>query len=125
MCSAVRDVGAEAGRVDEVKTFRDPVRAKRRSTGRVLRDGSESCGNRGTITRTKQIIEEALTLPVEERTLLADSLQRSFKALVSGMDAERAEEARRRLLELKSGGVMSVPADEIFEKALQRLRSKS
>ena len=43
---------------------------------------------------TKKIIEEALSLPIEERALIADSLLRSLNMPNSGMDAKWTEVAK-------------------------------
>jgi putative addiction module component (TIGR02574 family) len=70
---------------------------------------------------TKKIIEEALSLPVEERALVVDSLLRSLNTPEISVDAQWAEVARKRLQELRSGAVKPVPGDEVFAKALERL----
>lgn len=70
---------------------------------------------------TKKIIEEALSLPVEERALIADSLLRSLNMPDSGIDAKWTEVAKRRLQELRSGEVKPVPGDTVFDKALKRI----
>ena len=69
---------------------------------------------------TKKIIEEALSLPVEERALIADSLLRSLNMPNAGIDAKWREVAKRRLQELRSGKVKTVPGDMVFDKALER-----
>ncbi len=69
---------------------------------------------------TKKIIEEALSLPVEERALIADSLLRSLNMPNTGMDAKWTEVAKRRLQELRSGKVKPIPGDVVFERALKR-----
>lgn len=69
---------------------------------------------------TKKIIEEALSLPVEERALIADSLLRSLNAPSSDMDTKWTEAARRRLEELRSGTVKAIPGDEVFERVRKR-----
>ena len=69
---------------------------------------------------TKKIIEEALSLPVEERALIADSLLRSLNMPNAGIDAKWTEVAKRRLQELRSGKVKTVPGDMVFDKALER-----
>ncbi len=70
---------------------------------------------------TKKLIEEALSLPVEERALIADSLLRSLNAPETSVDAQWAEVARKRLQELRSGAVKPIPGDKVFAKALERL----
>jgi putative addiction module component (TIGR02574 family) len=69
---------------------------------------------------TKKILEEALSLPVEERALIADSLLRSLNMPDSGIDAKWTEVAKRRLQELRSGKVKPIPGEEVFDKALKR-----
>jgi putative addiction module component (TIGR02574 family) len=69
---------------------------------------------------TKKIIEQALSLPVEERALIADSLLRSLNVPNTGIDEKWIEVAKRRLQELRSGKVKPIPGDEVFDKALKR-----
>jgi putative addiction module component (TIGR02574 family) len=69
---------------------------------------------------TKKILEEALSLPVEERALIADSLLRSLNMPDSGIDAKWTEVAKRRLQELRSGKVKPIAGDEVFDRALKR-----
>ena len=69
---------------------------------------------------TKEIIEEALSLPVEERALIADSLLRSLNVPNSGIDAKWTEVAKRRLHELRSGKVKPIPGDVVFDGALKQ-----
>jgi len=69
---------------------------------------------------TKKLIEEALSLPVEERANIADSLLRSLNMPNTGIDEKWTEVARKRLQELRSGKVRPIPGDEVFDKALKR-----
>jgi putative addiction module component (TIGR02574 family) len=69
---------------------------------------------------TKKIIEEVLSLPVEDRALIADSLLRSLNMPNNGIDEKWTEVAKRRLQELRSGKVKPIPGDEVFDKALKR-----
>jgi hypothetical protein len=46
---------------------------------------------------TEKILEVALSLPVEERALIVDSLLRSLNIPDSGIDAKWMEVAKRRL----------------------------
>jgi putative addiction module component (TIGR02574 family) len=66
------------------------------------------------------IIDEVLTLPVEERALIADSLLRSLNKPDKSIDAKWTETAKRRLEELRSGKVKSVPGEEVFMKINKR-----
>jgi len=69
---------------------------------------------------TKKIIEEALSLPVEERALIADSLLRSLNMPDTGIDAKWAEVAKKRLQELRSGKVKPIPGDIVFDRAFKQ-----
>ena len=70
---------------------------------------------------TKEIIEQALSLPVEERAFIADSLLRSLNMPNDDIDAKWAKVAKRRLQGLRSGKVKAVPGDIVFDRALKRL----
>jgi putative addiction module component (TIGR02574 family) len=78
-------------------------------------------GGGSIMLRTGELIEEALSLPVEERALIADSLLRSLNMPDTSIDAQWLEVARRRLQELRSGKVKPIPGDEVFAKVLKRL----
>ena len=74
---------------------------------------------------TKKIIEEALSLPVEERALIADSLLRSLNMPDTGIDAKWAEVAKKRLQELRSGKVKPIPGDIVFDRAIKQSTKRS
>ena len=68
----------------------------------------------------KEIIEEAESLPVEERAMLIDSLLRSLNPPSLEIDREWMKLAKRRLAELRSGDVKSIPGNEVFAKIRER-----
>ena len=70
--------------------------------------------------KVKDLISEAVSLPIEERTLLVESLLRSLNPTDTEIDNAWAAEAERRLAELRSGGAKAVPADEVFAKIKKR-----
>ena len=70
---------------------------------------------------TADIIREVESLPVEERTMVVDTLLRSLNSPDPEIDRKWAVVARRRLAELRSGRVESVPGDEVFAKIRQRI----
>ena len=72
---------------------------------------------------TKELIALVVSLPVEERAILADSLLRSLNTPESAVDGAWASVARRRLDELRSGQVTPVPGDEVFGKVWKRFRA--
>ncbi len=68
----------------------------------------------------EQIAEEALSLPSEARALLADRLVESLDPAEDGVVRQLwVAEATRRLDEVRSGRVQTIPGDE----ALARVRS--
>lgn len=67
---------------------------------------------------TQDLIREAESLPVEERALLVDSLLRSLNQTDSEIDRKWAEVAARRLEELRSGTVQSIPGEVVFDKIM-------
>ena len=69
---------------------------------------------------TADIIHEAESLPVEERTVVVDSLLRSLNPPDPEIDQKWAAVAKRRLEELRSGRVKPVPGEEVFAKIRQR-----
>jgi putative addiction module component (TIGR02574 family) len=71
---------------------------------------------------TKQLLDEATSLPVEERALLVDSLLKSLNQPKTELDDQWVKEARQRLDEIRSGAATPVPADDVFRKLWDRLR---
>lgn len=68
----------------------------------------------------REIIEEAESLPVEERALVIDSLLRTLNPPVAEIDIEWLEVSKRRLAELRSTHVKPIPGDEVFSKIRER-----
>lgn len=69
---------------------------------------------------TKEIIQEAAALPVEERLIVVDSILRTLNLPNPDIDKEWADVAKRRLAELRSGRVRSVPGDRVFAGIRER-----
>ena len=69
---------------------------------------------------TEDIIKEATSLPIEERIIVVDSLLRTLNMPDPDIDKEWAVVAKRRLVELRSGHVNSVPGDQIFARIRER-----
>lgn len=64
----------------------------------------------------KEIIQEAVSLPVEERAMVVDSLLRSLNTPDPEMDRLWVVEAQRRLSELRAGRVQGVSGPKLFEE---------
>jgi len=71
----------------------------------------------------KELIEEVVSLPVEERAAVADLILRSLNAPDSDMDHKWAQVAQRRLAELRSGQVKPIPGEEVFSKVWKRFEA--
>lgn len=69
---------------------------------------------------TKDIIERAISLPVEERALIVDSLLKSLNTPSEDLDREWTSVAQRRLQELRTGKQQAVPGDEVFTQVWKR-----
>jgi putative addiction module component (TIGR02574 family) len=69
---------------------------------------------------TEDIIQEAASLPVEERIIVVDSLLRTLNMPDPDIDKEWAVVAKRRLVELRSGRVNPVPGDQVFARIRER-----
>ena len=67
----------------------------------------------------KKLLEQALSLPIEERALIADSLLRSLNRPNPGIDTKWTDVAKRRLHELRSGKVKPVPGDVVADRAVK------
>ena len=67
------------------------------------------------------LIAEALSLPVEVRTQLADKLLRSLNPSRREIDEAWAVEAEKRVQEIRTGKVKTIPGGEVFKKIGNRL----
>jgi putative addiction module component (TIGR02574 family) len=68
----------------------------------------------------KEIIQEAESLPVEERAMIIDSLLRTLNPPDADAEQEWLQVARRRLAELRSGRVNPVAGEEVFARIRER-----
>jgi len=64
----------------------------------------------------KELIDQAEALPVEERALVVDSLLRSLNPPESMIDEKWAVVARKRLEDIRSGAVKTIPGEDVFAK---------
>ncbi len=72
---------------------------------------------------TKELIAEAVSLPVEERAIVADSILRSLNAPESDIDRKWVAVAQRRLAELRSGQVKPIPGEQVFARVWKRFEA--
>ncbi len=70
---------------------------------------------------TKKLIEEVISLPVEERVIMVDTLLKSLNPTESAIDTEWAKIASKRLEDIRDGKVVPISSEVVFEKIWERL----
>lgn len=73
--------------------------------------------------KTDELISEAVSLPVDMRAKLVDKLLKSLNPSQKDIDALWAEEAERRVEEIKTGKVKTIPGEKVFKEIHKRLNS--
>lgn len=68
----------------------------------------------------KMLIEQAVSLPVEQRAIMADLLLQSLNLQESEVESEWKALAQQRLTEMRSGSVATVPGQEVFNRIRAR-----
>ncbi len=68
----------------------------------------------------QELIDEVLSLPIEDRASIIDSLIKSLNPINSDIDRKWIEVSQRRLNELKTGKVTGIPGEEVFDKIWKR-----
>ena len=73
------------------------------------------------IMQTRQeLIDDILTLPIEDRAYIVDSLIKSMNPINSDIDRKWIEVSQRRLDELMTGTVKGIPGEEVFDRIWKR-----
>lgn len=75
------------------------------------------------MTTAQEILEAANALPEEERLLLAHRLFDSIHDMDEDVEQAWVQEVRRRCGEIDRGEVELIPAEDVFEEALNILAS--
>ena len=70
--------------------------------------------------KSDELFDEAVSLPIEIRMQLVDKLLRSLHPVEKEIDELWATEAEKRVEDIKSGKVKTIPGDEVFKKILGR-----
>jgi len=70
--------------------------------------------------KTKALIEEVISLPVEARAMLAGLLLKSLNPAESDIAKQWVAIAKKRLNELRTGKAKTVPGDEVLKKIQDR-----
>jgi hypothetical protein len=71
--------------------------------------------------KTDDLIQEIQSLPVDERTRVADCVLRSLNQTVPDIDQKWAYLATKRLHDITTGAVQPVAGDEVFDEIWRRL----
>jgi putative addiction module component (TIGR02574 family) len=71
--------------------------------------------------KTDDLINEAISLPVELRARLVDELLKSLNPSQAEMDELWAAEAERRVDEIENGKVKPIPGEQVFQELRKRL----
>ncbi|NLZ07359.1 MAG: addiction module protein [Phycisphaerae bacterium] len=69
---------------------------------------------------TDELLNEAMSLPVELRAQLVDELLKSLNPTRAEIDELWAAEAERRVAEIEAGQAELIPGEEVFAKLLKR-----
>jgi len=70
--------------------------------------------------KPKELIAEVISLPVEERAIVVDSILRSLNSPEDDIDRQWIAEAERRLEEVRTGRVKAIPGDQVFAQIQKR-----
>ncbi|TXL15837.1 hypothetical protein BMR05_01955 [Methylococcaceae bacterium HT4] len=65
---------------------------------------------------TKELIDEAISLPIDKRVLVVDSLLPSLNQPESEIDRKWNEVAQKRLMEMRAGKIESISGEQVFKK---------
>jgi putative addiction module component (TIGR02574 family) len=75
---------------------------------------------RGLTMRTDALIDEIVSLPIEERARIAEALLQSLNPQDDATTAAWLIVANRRQNEVTSGQVQTIPEEQVFERIRQR-----
>ena len=70
--------------------------------------------------KTTELLDEAISLPVEERAMLVDSLLKTLNSPYIDIERQWTDVAQHRLREFRSGEVKAMPGEEVFKRILGR-----
>lgn len=69
---------------------------------------------------TKELIDEAVSLPVEDRARIVDSLLQSLNQIQSGIDNAWLQIAQQRLAEIRQGKTGVADGKAVFDNIWKR-----
>ncbi|HDH04134.1 MAG TPA: addiction module protein [Nitrospirae bacterium] len=71
--------------------------------------------------KTDELISEAISLPVEVRTLLVNKLLESLNPPDKEIDELWAKEAEKRVEDIRTGKVKTIPGEEVFKRIRKKI----
>jgi putative addiction module component (TIGR02574 family) len=71
--------------------------------------------------KTNALLDEIISLPMEERSRMAEALLQSLNPQDDATTAAWLAVANRRCNEIVSGQAQTIPAEQVFERIRQRL----
>jgi putative addiction module component (TIGR02574 family) len=78
---------------------------------------------RRLMTKTEELFDDAISLPADVRMQLVDRLLQSLNPTQGEIDRLWAREAEKRVSEIRSGKVKTIPGDKVFDKLRDKLGS--
>ncbi len=70
--------------------------------------------------KTDELISEAMSLPVDIRALIVNKLLESLNPSRKEIDALWAAEAEKRIEEIRTGKVKTIPGEEVFKEIREK-----
>ena len=71
--------------------------------------------------KTDELISEAISLPVEVRTLLVNKLLESLNPPDKEIDKLWVKEAEKRVEDIRTGKVKTIPGEDVFRKIRKKI----
>ena len=87
------------------------------ASGKIIEDRTDG---HLIVLKTQQIIDHLVSLPVEGRAAVVETLLASLNQISPEVDAAWLEVAESRASELREGEVATRPAGEVFDAARRR-----
>jgi len=75
------------------------------------------------MTKTEELFDNAISLPADVRMQLVERLLQSLNPTQKEIDRLWAKEAEKRVDQIRSGRVKTIPGDKVFDKLRDRLGS--
>ena len=69
---------------------------------------------------TTELIDEVVSLPIEKRVLIVDSLLQSLNQPNSEIDEKWNEVAQKRLMEMRFGKINLIPGEQVFKNIWEK-----